>query len=412
MLDFIKRLLGKKEKIGLTLESVEEWFDKKTKSSYEARNNRVAGIKTSISEEVSKIKENIKSLENAELKNKDIPLKEKQFMEGNRSFYIKRINFFIESIKIPEDNIKSFIERMNIEIDALGKSTLKAYQILQHFFRDETYLIAQNIKNIDNYFKELKEALSDKRIKAIERIKEDTKLLKENIEKEKESKKRLENRESKIRELEKERKSILSEISHKEQSQDYKEYHRLEVEKYKINEQVEELKDEIIQYFSILEHSIKKHTKLNPEDESLLNKYIEDPIKALISDYKLDIKRVLEKLEENIFSKKIDLKDKKKEKTLQVLSRINEAKLASFLTEYNQFMVELRSIEERMGSNKIMSEIEDIKTKLNNKNQEVESMVKKVEDLKKYLSQIDIKADKDKIRDKISSLLEIELDLD
>ena len=412
MISFIKKLFKKREKIGLPLEKLEEWFNQKTESSYENISNKLNQTKQNIEKEVSKTKEKIQNLENANLKNDNITIKERQFMEGNRSFYIKRINLFLDSVKIPEENINEFIEKIHEETNTLGKSTLKAYQTLQHFFGHETYAIAQNIKTIDNYLKELKELLSDKKIKDTNKIKTNIKSLKENIEKGKQLKNEIEKTENKIDELEKEKKNILSEISNKEQSHEYKEYHRLKVEEYKINEQLNELKDEILHYFSALEHALKKHMKLNPEDEQFLTKYIEDPIKSLVDDYKLNIKKVLEKLEENIHTKKIELKDKKKEKTLQIINKISEAKLASFLTEYNNLMVELRNLSERINTHTIIDEIEDIKIKLKNKKQNIEDIKNKVEQLNEQASKIDINLIKKQLKEKINELLDIDLEID
>ncbi len=265
---------------------------------------------------------------------------------------------------------------------------------------------------MDNQFKDLKELLSDKKIKHIKQTKDNIKKLKEKIEKEKQLEKEKEKIKNKINEIEKEKKNILSEISNKEQSQEYKEYHRLEVEKYKINEQLTELKDEILHDFSVLEHSLKKHSKLNLEDEEFLKKYIEDPIKAIIDDYKLEIANVLEKLEENIHTKKMELKDKKKEKTLQVINKINKAKLSSFLTEYNNFMVELRTLTERIDNHTIIDEIENIKLKLKDKKQEIENIQNKVEQVNQSLSQIDINLMKKELKEKINEILDIDLEID
>ncbi|TKJ17725.1 hypothetical protein CEE44_04295 [Candidatus Woesearchaeota archaeon B3_Woes] len=412
MINFMKKFLKKREKIGLPLEKLEEWFSRKTESSYENVNNKLDEIKQNILKETSKTRENIQNLENAQLKNDKITTREMQFMEGNRDFYTKRINIFIESIKIPEEDINEFIEQIHEDINNLGKNTLKAYQTLQHFFSHETYAIAQNIKAIDNQFKNLKEILSDRKIKDIKQVKDNIKSLKENIEKEKQLKNEKEQTKNKVNELEKEKKNILSEISNKEQSQEFKEYHRLEVEKYKINEQLTELKDEILHYFSVLEHALKKHMKLHPEDEKFLKDYIEDPIKAIVDDYKLDIKNVLEKLEENIHTKKIELKDKKKEKTLQVINKINKAKLSSFLTEYNNLMVELRNLTERNNNHTVIDEIENIKLKLKDKKQDIEDIKNKVEQLNETLSQIDINLMKKQLKEKINEMLDIDLEID
>ena len=116
MFNLIKKIFKQKEKIGLPLEKLEGWFDEKTKELYKDIDKKINESKEKITEEIQKTKKNIDNLENAKLKNEDIPVKEKQFMQGNREFYINRINFFLDSLKIPEENVGGFLERMNTEI--------------------------------------------------------------------------------------------------------------------------------------------------------------------------------------------------------------------------------------------------------------------------------------------------------
>jgi gas vesicle protein len=412
MLNFIKKLLKNKEKIGLPLDRLESWFEEKTKEFYDHINNNTKNIKENILEEIKKTKESLENLKNAQLKNDKIPIKEKQFMEGSRDLYIKRINIFLDSIKIPDENIDKFIEKIHTDLELLGKSTFKAYKILQHFFNDETYKIAQNLKNLENHSKNINEILNDKKAKIASEIKEDISSLKENIEKEKKLKKNIEEIENNINDLLKEKRKILAEISNKEQSSDFKEYHRLDVEKYQIKEQIEELKTDILHYFSSLEHPIKKYINLHPEEDEFLKNYIENPIKSLVEDYHLKIKNILENLKEDIQENNIELKDKKKDKILNILNQINEVRLASFLTEYNQFMVNLRDLGERIKNHTIIDEIEDIKIRLRDKKKEIEEINKKLEETKNMLSKINISDIKTRLKQKIDDLLDIELNLD
>lgn len=412
MLKFIKSLFKQKEKVGITTEDLEDWFSQKTKGFYDCINSNIKEVKQSIIEEIQKTKDNLKNLENATLRNDKITTKELQFMEGNRSFYIKRINIFIGAINIPEENIVEFIAKTHNSLNELSKSTHKAYQILQHFFGDESYKIAQNLKKIDSNLVELNNSVSNKKISQIEEIKKDIAFLKESIKRKEQLKNNIEKTEKTINDFEKEKKNILSEISHKEQSSEYKEYHRLQVDEYKLNEQLDDLKEGIGHYFSVLEHSLKKHMNLNPEDERLLTKYLSDPISALVEDYKLDIIKILERVKDNILLRKIELKDQKKEKTLITIDKITEAKLTSFLTNYNSLMVDLRKISDRIGSHTVIEEIDKIKDQLENKKQEAEKEHEKLAEIKENLNKIDINSIKKDLKEKIEDLLDIDLEID
>lgn len=410
MFDFIKKLFSQKEKIGLLFVNLENWFNKKTAFFYEDVKNKIEKIKENLENEIAKTKENIKKLENTELKNKDISVKEKQFMEGNMSFYAKRVNIFIDSIKISDDVTE--IMRINNEIEALGKSTFKAYQILQNFFGDETYAVSQNIKKIEDYFKELKSLLENKKIKESDEIKALIKSLKNDIMKEKEERIRVKTVKNKIMSFVAEKKNMIMQISRKEQSNEFKEYHKLKVDEYKANEEINELKQVIVSYFSALERALKKHSKLSPEDEELVNKYMLDPLDTLIRDIDFKILEILEKVKEGVISGSIDLKDKKKEKTLQIIGEIDSAKLTSFLDENSELNQKLNDLDEKTSKYTLIDEIEDEKVRLKGKEKEIENENEKIKGIKNNISNMDIGSIKKDLNKKIDELLDIELNID
>ena len=72
MINFIKQLFKKKEKIGLLLEDLEEWFDKKTRPYQKDISNKIEEIKIALNQEISKTKDNIKNLKDTELNNKKV----------------------------------------------------------------------------------------------------------------------------------------------------------------------------------------------------------------------------------------------------------------------------------------------------------------------------------------------------
>jgi len=412
MLKLIKKLMGSKEKIGLTLESLEPWFDKKTKRFYDSNKLKIKELIEKIKEQISIIKDNINNLEHAKLQNENITPKEKHYMEGNREFYIKRISLFIEALQIPEEISIESVEKIQKDINELGRATSKAYQILQHFFANESYQVAQNIKNLDNHIVELKNSLRDDKIKDIEDIKNKVQNLKDTLKKEKDIKKEMKELENKVVELEEEKKSIHFDISKKEQSKEYKEYHTIEVEQHKINEQLDEIKDDMTHYFAILEHALKKQAKIDISYEELINKYLADPITTLSEDKNLDILHVLKKMEDCIRNDVIDLKDKKVEKTLEVIRTLDQIRIFSFLKEYNHLKTQLRNNEEKMKSSTVLREIDLIKEKMDEKDDEIWKLNNQLDKMNADFSKIDIRHIKKELVEKINTFLDIELNLD
>jgi hypothetical protein len=401
-----------KEKIGITLENLENWFSGKTKDFYEKTNIRIKEIKHKIKEEISATEENLKILEEAKLKNENIPLKEKQFMEGSRSFYIKKIRLFINSLDISDEDLIGFAEGMKKRIDELGSSTLRSYQILQHFFEHEAYGLAQNIKRVDTLCRDLESSIKSREIIAIESIKDSIKNLNSSISKKENLKKSIKEKESIIENLEKEKTKISSEIARKQQSNEFKDYYRLEVEQYRLKEDVEELKSEFLHYFSVLEHSLKKHLKISFEDENLLARYIENPISALLDDKNLELISILKKVENNIIKEVIDLKDKKKGKTLEVINQINHEKINPFLDEYKKLTQKLKEVSEKMLSYSVLDEIDKIKKRLDEKTVEIEKAKKDAENMTQDILKIEINQLKKELKEKIDDFLNVDLSLD
>jgi DNA repair exonuclease SbcCD ATPase subunit len=322
------------------------------------------------------------------------------------------MKIFIDSLEIPEKELENFIEETKKRIDELGSSTLKAYQILQHFFEHEAYNIAQNIKKIDVFCRDLESSLKNKDIEESKAIKSGIKDLKDSIKNKEKLKNKIKEKENNIKDLEKEKNSIGSELSKKEQSQDYKDYYKLEVEKYQLQEDIEELKSEFLHYFSVLEHSLKKHLKISFDDEKLLARYIEDPINALLDDKNLGIIDILKKVENNVLKEVIDLKDKKKEKTLEVIQQINHEKINPFLDEYAKLKEKIKKISEDMSSYSVLEDIEKIKKMLEEKNEELEKAKKDAENLTKDILKIDISQLKKGLKEKIDDFLNVDLSLD
>jgi len=412
MFSLIKKILMPKEKIGITLENLENWFSGKTKDFYEKTNIRIKEIKHKIKEEISATEENLKILEEAKLKNENIPLKEKQFMEGSRSFYIKKIRLFINSLDISDEDLIGFAEGMKKRIDELGSSTLRSYQILQHFFEHEAYGLAQNIKRVDTLCRDLESSIKSREIIAIESIKDSIKNLNSSISKKENLKKSIKEKESIIENLEKEKTKISSEIARKQQSNEFKDYYRLEVEQYRLKEDVEELKSEFLHYFSVLEHSLKKHLKISFEDENLLARYIENPISALLDDKNLELISILKKVENNIIKEVIDLKDKKKGKTLEVINQINHEKINPFLDEYKKLTQKLKEVSEKMLSYSVLDEIDKIKKRLDEKTVEIEKAKKDAENMTQDILKIEINQLKKELKEKIDDFLNVDLSLD
>ena len=104
MFKFLKGLLDKKEETEeVTFSDIDDWFDNKVKEKLDLH-EELDETFDAIKDEIKSTNENLNVLQKAELKNKNIPQRAFQLMEGNRESYIKKINDFTKQIEFPEKN--------------------------------------------------------------------------------------------------------------------------------------------------------------------------------------------------------------------------------------------------------------------------------------------------------------------
>ena len=157
MLNFLKKLFAKEEipEENIEIDRLNSWLDEKTKPLFEGLDNNINQIISKINDEKGKCTENLKTLENAKLQNPKIPERVKTIMEGNRDAFIKKVTFFFNNMDLKYHNDKDYNEliekcnRIKSEIDALGKSTARSYQVLNEFFAREAENVAINIKKVE-----------------------------------------------------------------------------------------------------------------------------------------------------------------------------------------------------------------------------------------------------------------------
>jgi len=150
--------------------------------------------------------------------------------------------------------------------------------------------------------------------------------------------------------------------------------------------QIDEHKSKLFHSFSIIEMALKKFSRMAFENEKIINKYIENPL-FLIGDDELKIISILKNLEKNIINNQIQLKDKKKEKTLEEIRKMNREFFDNFLQKYKGLMEELRNIDKEIGKIDIQHKINELNNKKNEDELRLEGINKYMENLKKNIEE-------------------------
>ncbi len=300
---------------------------------------------------------NLTNLEHAELRNKNVGARELGIMKGNKSSYILRSRQFHAQLsaittkeKLDYVDMKLLASLYFKDIEGYHAATLKPYAVLQHFFANEAYAVAKNIKDLDEVIKQLQQLLSKQSIEAITDIKKQIDLVKQKInQKEKllAEQKQAEEDYAHFKELETQAEEKRKKV---EESSSYQHYLHSLLEKEIASKKTDAHLQILRSHFSVLDKALRKFMKLQPEKEQLLLPYLESPLAALEQDTSFSLISVLALVREQLLADALEIKDDKKEKTANELALFTEDYLRLYLTEHHVLVQQQKEIEKRCAS--------------------------------------------------------------
>lgn len=329
------------------------WIEKHTSQTNKTVSDHATPLFEKLDDILFAVQGNITKLEHAALRNKNISSRELEIMKGNRGSYVLRTRLFLAPIssfsekeKKTYDDMKDFVQKYTEQLQSYHDTTLKPYAVLQHFFANEAYAIAKNIKEIDESIRQLKGLLQKQSVESITSLKQQMQTLQEKCEEEKKlnrEKNDLQEEHGRLVELEKQNMEKWKKTG---EADGYNKYLTLvakakECEKKGVTH-IASLKHS----FAVLDKAIRKYGKLFPEKETFLNSYLENPFEALRNDaanmssetsaQTYAITTILQSVKEQLLADELDMKDDKKEKTLQELHTLTQDFFETFLKEQNQ----------------------------------------------------------------------------
>lgn len=413
MLKFIKKLFKtepeKPEPVDIKLEDLKEWFKKNSNNRYQELDNEISNINEKIDSLKKESKQKLESLKTEELKNPNIPFRAKNMMQGNRESYIRITEHFFDSITTEKDydKILDFFKEFKDLLERYGKSTTKSYHILKEFFANIVTDIAINIKKVEEHIDEKKNSIEKSQIKNIEDIKRDIDNIKYKIKLRSELKEKIKEKDEKLKRFSETVKDEEGSITKLKDSDEYKEIKSLKEEKNSINNKIDKLKDPIFQSFSVLNKALKKYSRIAFEEKSLLEDYLDNPISTLIKDKELKIIKVLSSLKNSLDSLKLD--DKKKNKTLSEIDKLNKEYLKDFIKNYEELEDKLKSIDEDIKNNKIKEKIDEKTEQLSLSKGNLERKTAELENMRKDFEKIDLENLKKETQKKINEILKTDI---
>jgi hypothetical protein len=394
--------LRKKEPPQVNFSELDEWLDKQLESK--KLDERVEKAKKAIE---GKVKEGIASLaelEKAALLNPNIPDRAKHIMEGHRKFYVQKLKRFLDEIEVPNDysEIGHYAARFSESMTKLSEDTQKNYLVLREFVEKELVRVIKSVKGIEDELSALQRSIEAEGLELIREARIRLKQYRDDIDK----KITLENEKAKHHEelgsLHSKKQKYHDKIKELQESNDYTRYRSLLEEKKKHEESLKEMEKELGILFAELNRPLRKykHGSLN---ESLIDKYLLDPLGALESDTSLVISEVLSKMSLSLHE--LELKEAQIEKAIELISKLNK----EFLTDKRISLYEIKSLNKDVAT-KINTSIaalnmSEAETLLKNIEQRMGQVEHAIAALEKDIEQINLDYLKQKVKEKVKEIV-------
>jgi len=203
-------------------------------------------------------------------------------------------------------------------------------------------------------------------------------------------------------ELEKGRK----EFEELRESEENKKYEVLKASRDEIKSEFDKLEGQLFHTFSMVESAFKKYEKLS--ENKTVQSYISDPVNALINDKNLDILDVVDSIRKGVTRGEVDLKDKKKDKTLRELGKLSRTYFEEFIQKRGELEERKERVDSDLAEMKIEKELKEHVKELKDQEENLERKKGTIEEIKKKISLLDINRMKEelveKVREKFSNV--------
>ena len=381
MLEFLKKIFKNEQEqevkkvIEINLQNLEEWLNEKSKPLMEEIQQQIEEIIMRINEEIQRARINVELLENAKLMNPNIPFKAKQYMEGNRKAYVRAMYSFLGHVEINNKDyfyLLDFCKQFDELIINFNKSTLRSYTILQEFLANETTKIAQNLKNFDNLFAEIKSTLNNKNIVDINVVREQIQNLRMKTKQKISLDVDFKDIEAELKLNNDDKDQLIVEIENFSKSEEHNNFLKLNEEKKSKANSFYNDQNQILQSFSILERALRKYSHIAFEHEEDVLDYLKHPIETLVNDKNLIILEILKNLEKLLQENKLEIDDRKKEKSLEEIKKLNKEFFEQFLKKYFSFKEETEQIDAKIKSTGVAEKLRSFNKQLEGINLRIE----------------------------------------
>ncbi|MFT4343141.1 MAG: hypothetical protein ACMXYE_00160 [Candidatus Woesearchaeota archaeon] len=275
---------------------------------------RMHAIIDSMHAEISDIQKNAKKLQQAQLRNTNIPHKEMQIMKGNRESYVKHVELLLEQIEFPKkySEIEAVHDHFTGVLERFTEQTQKPRAVLHHFFEHEAKAVHKGIGRLHKSYEEMKNLLEADDYNAILRAYTCTKRLDSAKEKHVQLQEELWEKEELLAKRKKEIEKLTSELHSLKNSSAYKTLQELMSEKEHAQKEYTALKSSIGVRFAKIERALRKYERNAIDDREVATEVLRSASDAVTRFPAKKIIDLLKTLKSRVDSGSIELKNNDK----------------------------------------------------------------------------------------------------
>ena len=366
-IDKIKEFFKSKEETTelvetLKIENIDSFIENKKKETENYLNEKADSLYNEMMIVINKLEEDAKIVERVDLSEKKVDERIKNINAAGRKDYLEELNKLIENLREKKEGEK-LISHITSELSNFHKRTQKSYYYATQVIGKEMKTIKDSVIKIEKLETEFKE--SNKNL--IENQNKIQKLEAKNNER----KSKLENKSDLIKQIEKTKRDLegseeeLIKIENKvkqiKNSSDYLVKQDLIHEKAQkesamkaIEQSIQLLIDtKILEKYAYIED--------NPAKKKLVESYIENSPKTLLSDTNLEILEIVSLIQEKIKNNEISFKDPVK--AINKI-KIDNQVIKDYQNDYKKIIEEIKDVRDKINLIKIdISYLEDEKSK-------------------------------------------------
>ncbi|MBI2139143.1 hypothetical protein HYU13_06130 [Candidatus Woesearchaeota archaeon] len=415
MLTFLKKFFSTgDEPVKVSMGSLPQWLEDAAKPHAEKLSSTVEQKKHELAGEIHSARETLSTLSSATLPNPNISVREKQFLDGNRNAYLLHANNFLSSLDyegITHHSLPDFSVRFDEKLQQFAKSTLRPYKILQEFLANESRDVAISIRSIESRVKGLRQAVELSPLSKISRLKTLAGELNSRLSQKKNVEEEMKKLGDDIALAEKSISAEQQNLRDLRDSGEYKAYLDAKAGREIQLKKISDISSSVSQPFATLEMALRKYEHIASENLEVVGNYLQDSAKALAEDEGLAIIDALQKVRQCIIRREIELKDKKKEKTMAVLGQLTAEWLAEKRKEHLSLFHALSSIDGKISANKAKGWEEKLVEKIKISGVRKERLEESLALLKKEAEKIPLESLKKEVEEAISETLRVNLTL-